>query len=52
MSLPLDAPFAGGVTYRAKVTAGLQDVSGALLAEDYVWEFTIAPPGDCVGTAL
>jgi len=37
-------PLAGGVTYRATVSAGLQDVAGALLAEDYVWHFTTIPP--------
>ncbi len=37
-------PLAGGVTYRATVRAGLQDVAGALLAEDYVWRFTTIPP--------
>jgi alpha-2-macroglobulin len=39
-----DAPFAGGITYRATVAAGLQDISGAALPEHYVWHFsTIAP---------
>lgn len=39
-----EEPLAGGVTYRATVSAGLQDVAGALLAEDYVWHFsTVAP---------
>ncbi len=37
-------PLAGGVTYRATVSAGLQDVAGALLAEDYVWHFSTVPP--------
>jgi len=39
-----EEPLAGGVTYRAMVSAGLQDVAGALLAEDYVWHFTTIPP--------
>ena len=39
-----DAPLAGGVTYSAKVSAGLQDIAGAVLAEDYLWHFTILPP--------
>ncbi len=37
-------PLAGGVTYRATVSAGLQDIAGALLADDYVWHFTTVPP--------
>ena len=37
-------PLAGGVTYRAQVAAGLQDVSGAVLANDYIWQFTTIPP--------
>ncbi len=39
-----DEPLAGGVTYQATVAAGLEDVSGAVLAEDYVWQFTTVPP--------
>ncbi len=39
-----EEPLAGGVTYRATVSAGLQDVAGALLAEDYVWHFSTIPP--------
>ncbi|MBN2005574.1 MAG: Ig-like domain-containing protein [Anaerolineae bacterium] len=39
-----EAPLAGGVTYRATVAAGLTDVAGALLAEDYSWNFATAPP--------
>ena len=37
-------PLAGGLTYRATVSAGLQDIAGALLAEDYTWHFTTIPP--------
>jgi hypothetical protein len=39
-----EEPLAGGVTYRATVSAGLQDIAGALLAEDYVWHFSTMPP--------
>jgi alpha-2-macroglobulin len=39
-----DAPFAGGITYRATIAAGLQDISGAALPSDYVWHFTTAAP--------
>ncbi len=39
-----DEPLAGGVTYRATVNAGLQDVAGAVLAEDYGWHFSTVPP--------
>ncbi len=39
-----DEPLAGGITYRATVSDGLQDISGALLAEPYVWSFSTLPP--------
>ena len=39
-----DEPLAGGVTYRATVSAGLQDIAGALLVEDYTWHFVTIPP--------
>lgn len=39
-----DNPLAGGLTYRATVMAGLQDTVGAVLADDYNWHFTTAPP--------
>ncbi|MBN1874880.1 MAG: Ig-like domain-containing protein [Anaerolineae bacterium] len=39
-----ETPLSGGVTYRATVAAGLQDTTGALLAEDYVWYFATVPP--------
>ncbi len=39
-----EQPLAGGVTYRATVSAGLQDIAGALLAEDYGWHFSTVPP--------
>jgi hypothetical protein len=38
------APLSGGIKYTAKVNAGLQDIAGAVLAEDYVWHFTTVPP--------
>ncbi|MGC9399135.1 MAG: Ig-like domain-containing protein [Anaerolineae bacterium] len=39
-----EEPLPGGVEVTAKVAAGLKDVSGAVLAEDYVWRFTTLPP--------
>ena len=40
----LAAPLAGGMTYHARVKAGLVDVSGGVLDQDYTWEFTTQPP--------
>ena len=37
-------PLQGGTTYQARVKAGLQDTTGGLLAEDYTWSFSTAPP--------
>lgn len=37
-------PLAGGTTYRVTVAAGLQDLTGALLIEDYSWSFSTQPP--------
>lgn len=39
-----DEALAGGITYRVSVLAGLQDTAGSLLADDYTWHFTTAPP--------
>ena len=39
-----DEPFAGATTYRARIAAGLEDVTGGLLADDYAWEFTTLRP--------
>ena len=37
-------PLAGATTYTVRVPAGLTDVTGAALEEDYVWQFsTLAP---------
>jgi hypothetical protein len=33
-----------GATYTAKVAAGLQDVSGAVLQKDFTWSFGVQPP--------
>lgn len=33
-----------GTVYTAKVAAGLQDVSGAVLQKDYTWSFSVQPP--------
>jgi uncharacterized protein YfaS (alpha-2-macroglobulin family) len=38
------AQLAGGTTYRARVKAGLSDTTGGLLASDYEWTFSTAPP--------
>ena len=36
--------LAGGTTYTARVPAGLADVTGAVLEDDYIWQFsTLAP---------
>ncbi|MBN1563509.1 MAG: Ig-like domain-containing protein [Anaerolineae bacterium] len=34
----------GGTTYTITVNAGLEDVTGGLLAEDYVWSFSTLKP--------
>ena len=37
-------PLAGATTYTARIPAGLTDVTGAALEDDYTWEFsTLAP---------
>jgi len=37
-------PLAGGTTYTARVPAGLTDVTGAALQDEYTWQFrTLAP---------
>lgn len=33
-----------GATYTAKIEAGLQDVSGAVLQKDFTWSFSVQPP--------
>ena len=38
------AGFAAATTYTVTVKAGLTDVSGGVLAEDYTWSFTTAAP--------
>ena len=37
-------PLAGGTQYRGNVAAGLRDTTGALLAGDYTWSFSVAAP--------
>lgn len=39
-----DEPLAGATEYRVTVAAGLQDTTGGILAEDYVFAFTTASP--------
>jgi hypothetical protein len=39
-----DGPLAGGTTYTARVAAGLEDTTGGLLEDDYVWQFTTERP--------
>ncbi len=34
----------GGVTYTAKVSAGLQGIGGEPLPEDFTWQFSVIPP--------
>lgn len=37
-------PLRAGTTYRARVPAGLQDTTGALLDAEYAWSFSVAAP--------
>ncbi len=37
-------PLTGGVRYTATVSAGLTDIGGAMLANDYSWQFSVIPP--------
>ncbi len=39
-----DQPLAGGADYKATVLAGLEDTSGGLLAEDFVFSFRTTSP--------
>ena len=39
-----EEPLAGGTTYTAKVEAGLEDIGGAILADDVSWQFVTMPP--------
>ncbi len=39
-----DAPLDGATTYDVMVNAGLQDIVGALLEQDYTWSFTTVDP--------
>ena len=39
-----DAPLPGGTRFTARIPAGLSDVTGGVLAEDYVWSFSTEPP--------
>jgi uncharacterized protein YfaS (alpha-2-macroglobulin family) len=39
-----DESLAGGTTYTARVTAGLEDTTGGILDADYEWRFTTQPP--------
>ena len=39
-----DQPLVGGTSYEAKVPAGLTDVTGAVLADDFRWTFSTRPP--------
>ncbi|RLC92976.1 MAG: alpha-2-macroglobulin, partial [Chloroflexi bacterium] len=39
-----DEGFAPATTYTARVTAGLEDTTGGVLAEDFTWEFTTVMP--------
>ena len=36
--------LAGGTTYSVNVEGGLEDISGAILADDFQWQFTTQPP--------
>jgi uncharacterized protein YfaS (alpha-2-macroglobulin family) len=37
-------PLKGGTTYTVTVPAGLTDVTGSVLEQDYVWQFKTLPP--------
>ncbi|MDW8291811.1 MAG: Ig-like domain-containing protein [Anaerolineae bacterium] len=37
-------PLRAGTTYRARIPAGLRDMTGAVLDADYVWTFSVAVP--------
>jgi hypothetical protein len=39
-----DQPLDAGTTYQGRVAAGLTDTTGALLAEDFTWTFSVAAP--------
>ncbi len=39
-----DGPLAGATTYTATVAAGLEDLTGGVLAEDVTWRFTTLAP--------
>jgi alpha-2-macroglobulin len=39
-----DTPLAGGQTYTGRVAAGLQDTTGGLLKDDFVWHFGTQAP--------
>ncbi len=39
-----DKPLAGGQTYTGRVAAGLQDTTGGLLKDDFVWHFGTQAP--------
>ncbi|GIK65369.1 MAG: hypothetical protein BroJett018_31630 [Chloroflexota bacterium] len=39
-----DPPLSGGTTYTVTVSAGLEDVNGAILNEPYIWDFTTQVP--------
>ncbi|GAB4407588.1 MAG: hypothetical protein Kow00106_00470 [Anaerolineae bacterium] len=39
-----ETELSGGTTYTVTVGAGLTDVTGGVLAEDFSWKFTTAPP--------
>ena len=36
--------LSGGTTYSVKVKEGLEDISGAILGDDFEWQFTTQPP--------
>lgn len=39
-----DEGFAGATTYTASIAAGLEDVTGGVLADAYTWQFTTLQP--------
>jgi uncharacterized protein YfaS (alpha-2-macroglobulin family) len=39
-----DEGFAGATTYTAQISAGLEDITGGVLADDVTWQFTTLRP--------
>jgi hypothetical protein len=51
-SLRPDAPLEYATSYTAKVTTGVQDLTGNHLASDFTWSFTTQAPPDTTGPTV